>query len=359
MPMAQLLVRTTLAVACLVSTVLPAQPVPKKPTRTFAADSFWIRTWMRGGSKEEDLLTESRQVIAVGGLVLVLDEGTRELLGFDATTGRSRFSLKARGEGPGEFRRPARIAPTQSGFAVLDHATARITAFDTVGRMQWDAPVTSVFETEGLCLLPSGQILSKLEGAVGSILRSDSAGRAIGRSSLEAGADPKAGYGWSGIVTGPDAHGNCIVARRYGSEWYVVTPAGAVMKHQYVVHSAEAVVNVTVKPGEREGTRQMVRRSQTVESDPSVMDAMVLGDTLIVRAGGAGRDQLVLLDYYHIRSGRYLYSRRLPGITNAITVGSNGAFFALIIGQEYSTIYALRTSRTPPPKAPRNPQPGS
>ena len=40
MPMAQLLVRTTLAVACLVSTVLPAQPVPVGGLCTVDADAL-------------------------------------------------------------------------------------------------------------------------------------------------------------------------------------------------------------------------------------------------------------------------------------------------------------------------------
>ena len=139
--------RSAFLVTLLLSNAASAQVAPRHDGRTFAADSFWIRKWLRGGSKEADLLTEPRQVIVAGNTVVVLDEGTREVFAFDIANGQTRLNMKALGEGPGEFRRPARIVQTATGFAVLDHATARLTAFDSLGRMQWDAPLVGAIGT--------------------------------------------------------------------------------------------------------------------------------------------------------------------------------------------------------------------
>ncbi len=357
-----MLVSTAFALSCFAPApaVAHAQSRTRADGRRFAPDSFWVRKWFRGGSKEEDLLTEPRQIITTGGLVVVLDEGTREVHGFDAATGGARLHLTARGEGPGEFRQPRRIAPTRSGFAVLDHATARLTAFDSLGPMQWDAPMKSAMVIEGVCVLTSGQLWSKVDGAVGSLIRSDTSGRILGRVSLDARADSNAGFGWSGFVTGPDNADNCVFARRYGSEWFVVSPSGIVTRHSYIERMAEPRVDVTVKPGKKDGKLQNFQVTQKVESNSSASDAMLRGDTLIVRAGGATRDQFALLDYYSVATGRYLHSRRLPFIPNAITVGADGVFYATNIGNESAAVLALTTTATKPqPKAPpRKPQPG-
>ncbi len=337
-----------------------AQSRARADGRTFAADSFWVRKWFRGGSKEEDLLTEPRQIITTRGTVVVLDERTREVLGFDAGTGRNRLLLKASGEGPGEFRQPRWIGPTQSGFVVLDIATARLTAFDSLGGMQWDAPMKSGTVIEGVCVLRSGQLWSKVGGAIGSLIRSDTTSRILARVSLDARADSNAGFGWSGFVAGPDAADNCVIARRYGTEWFVVAPSGIVARHSYIERMTEPAVDVIVKPGKKDGKLQNFQVTQKVESNASAADAMLRGDTLIVRAGGATRDKFALLDYYSVSTGRYLHSRRLPFIPNALTVGADGVFYATSIANESAAVLALTTTATKPvPKAPpRKPQSG-
>lgn len=326
--------------------------------RTFAADSFWVREWVRGNSKEPDLLTEPRHVVAAHGIVVVLDDGTREITAFDARTGQSRFNLQAKGEGPGEFRRPLLIAATQSGFAVVDQATSRVTAFDSLGRLQWNAPLLDAVSSNGICVLRRGLLISKTSGAIGSILLSDTTGRLLSRRTLDERGRKADDLAWSTHVTGPDASDNCVFARQYGANWYVVSPSGPLAMHTYIEAGSEPAVNTKqAKKGKVSG-KQIVEVTHTTDADPIASNAMLLGDTLIVRATGSGRNQYRLLDYYVISSGAYLYSRRLPLAPNAVTVGPNGTFYALGIGEESAGIWALKPSLKrppPPPPAPRKP----
>ena len=99
-----------------------------------------------------------------------------------------------------------------------------------------------------------------------------------------------------------------------------------------------------------EGTRkngilQVVEKSNV---DPIARSAHQIGDTLIVAAGATKRDPLRLLDYYLISTGRYLHSRRLPSVLTALSVGTDGTFYAASIDAEVSWVVAFTPSRTPP-----------
>ncbi len=327
-------------------------------TRHFAADSFWVREWVRGNSKEPDLLTEPRHVVAAHGIVVVLDAGTREITAFDALTGQSRFNLRAKGEGPGEFRRPSLIAITPSGFAVVDQATSRVTTFDSLGRLQWNAPLLDAVSSNGICVLRNGLLISKTSGAIGSVLLSDSTGRLLSRRTLDDRGRKADDLAWTTHVTGPDASDNCVFARQYGANWYVVTRSGPLTMHAYIEAGVEPAVNTKqAKKGKVNG-KQILEVAHTTDADPSASNAMLFGDTLIVRGKGSGRNAYRLLDYYATSSGAYLYSRRLPLLPNAVTIGPNGTFYALGIGEESAGIWALKPSpkRPPPtPLAPRKP----
>ena len=324
-------------------------------TRRFAADSFWVREWVRGNSKEPDLLTEPRHVVAAHGIVVVLDDGTREIAAFDALTGVSKFNLQAKGDGPGEFRRPSRIAVTPSGFAVVDQATSRVTAFDSLGRLQWNAPLLDAMSSNGICVLRKGLLISKTSGAIGSVLLSDTTGRLLSRRALDERGRKADEYAWTAHVTGPDAADHCVLARFYGANWYVVSANGPFTMHAYIEAGAEPVVNTKQAKKGKVGGKQIVEVTRTSDAVSSASDAMLLGDTLIVRATGSGRNAYRLLDYYAMTSGAYLYSRRLPLMPNTVTVGPNGTFYALGIGEESAGIWALKPSLKRPPPAPRKP----
>ncbi len=321
-------------------------------TRHFAADSFWVREWVRGNSKEPDLLTEPRHVVAAHGIVVVLDAGTREIIGFDALTGQSRFNLQAKGEGPGEFRRPSHIAITPSGFAVVDQATSRVTTFDSLGRVQRTTPLLDAVSSSGICVMRRGLLISKTSGAIGSVLQSDSTGRLLSRRTLDERGRKADEYAWSTHVTGPDASDNCVLARLYGANWYVVSPSGALTMHAYIEAGSEPAVTTSQAKKGKVGGKQIIEITHTTGAVSTASDAMLLNDTLIVRARGSGRNEYRLLDYYAISSGAYIYSRRLPLMPNTVTVGPSGTFYALGIGEESAGLWALKPSLKQPPPTP-------
>ncbi len=327
--------------------------------RRFAADSFWTREWFRGAAKEPDLFTEPRQVVAASDIVVVLDVGLREVSVFDARTGVLRLQLAARGEGPGEFKRPSQLVGAGDGFGVLDQATSRLTVFDTQGRFTWDAPISGASGTEGLCVRQDGHIVTKLLGSTNALHTFDSTGRSTSRRSLpwpDPGAKTSA---LMGFVAGPDTRGTCIVARRYGSEWLVIPRSGAMAKRPYVATHPEATITVKTSAKRRVGNEGTFVRTEFTSADAAVSNAMVVGDTAIVRGGPAERDGYRVLDYYLLPTGRYVYSRRLPAVFIATAAGPGGTFYGTTIGEESGALIAFRTSRERPAKKPVERQPGS
>lgn len=352
------------AIGVALATVAEAQPgVPETRVvipRRFVADSFWVRTWIRGASKEPDLFTEPRQIVAVGDIVAVLDAGMREVFVLEASTGALRVQLSSRGEGPGEFKRPAQLTAANGGFALLDHATSRLSVFDARGRFSWDTPIGSAVGTEGLCVQPDGRVTTKRSGSKDALLTIDSTGRTVATRSLPWPDPGQKSTAVAALVAGPDARGACIIARRYGSEWLLVPRAGAFVRLPYVSKHPEATITVKNGPKRRVGNEGSFVRTELLSSDAAVSAAMLRGDTLILRGGPAERDGYRLLDYYLLPSGRYIHSRRLPAIFIATAVGSDGTFYATSIGEESGAVMALRPVLTKPgakPSAVR--QPGS
>ena len=322
-------------------------------TRRFVADSFWTRAWYRGASKDPDLFTEPREVIVAGDLVVVLDMGLREISAFDVRTGATRLQLAARGEGPGEFKRPAHLVAVHDGFAVLDHVTSRLSAFDTHGRFTWDTPITNAGGAEGICVRRDGRVVAKMPGAQDAIVTFDSTGRTILRQSMPW---PDGGIrtaGLSAFMAGPDANGNCVLARRFGSEWLVVGSSGTLARRSYVSRHPEAVVDVKTGPKKRIGREGTFTRTEFTSNDAGTSGVMTIGDTAIVRGGPAERDGYRVLDYHLLPSGRYLHSRRLPTVFIATAVGADGTFFGTTIGEESGALIAFRaTAVKPPPRQP-------
>ena len=131
---------------------------------------------------------------------------------------------------------------------------------------------------------------------------------------------------------------------------------GAVTRHLYVESTPEAKVDRSVVRGKKEGKMQAYRLTQTTDSDPAALDAMLLADTLIVRAGGKTRDRDQVLDYYQVSTGRYLHSRRLPFQPIAIAAAASGVFYLTDMSDDWGAVIALTPRATKPLKTtPRKP----
>lgn len=329
--------------------VLPAAFSPS--VRRLPADSLWRQTWIVGAEKSSDeTFVEPRQLAVTGELLAVLDLGTREVRALDLKTGATRFVLKATGDGPGEFRRPAWLAGTPNGFAIIDHANARLTTFDRTGRFRWSTPMRDVFAMNGLCIGADSHVLSTLSRRDSSLIDVDSLGRvrsvrSVPWQQLVRGA---VGFAYS-HVTSNAVNGQCVVAPLFGSEWAVVSATGAPRRFALLEPGAQPVVTVTTKVLDRSLTTVVAEQNQQSDTEQASRGAVMRGDTAIVYAAHTKSSPLRWLDYYDTRSGAYLYSRKLPFIAIALAVGADGTFYVTRIGESRSVIVAIQPAVFTPP----------
>lgn len=318
--------------------------------RRFQADSFWVRQWRRGGKDEPELFVEPRHLTTFGNLVAVLDLGTREVIAFDRDSGRTQFTMSARGEGPGEFKRPALLVSDGTSFGVIDHATSRLSMYDTRGTMHWDAPLPDAASVESACLLSDARVLMKVAGIEKAIRLVDSTGRTIAQRTLD-GYDrdhPPPAFAASARLSGPLAGDRCALVPSFGRTWYTINAEGTMGAHPYIEPGAEAVVRVATNTLDKSWRSEVRRETQTSAVSPIARGALHIGDTLIVQAGATHRTPYRLLDYYLMPGGRYLYSRLLPIAFVALAVGANGTFYGAAIDDEVSWIVAFRPTRVAP-----------
>lgn len=326
-------------------------PLGAQVTRTFAADSLWRRLWVVGIDSTADTFIEPRHVAAGRDLVTVLDVGTRELRSFDPKTGAARFVITSRGTGPGEFKRPALIAATPSGVAVLDHATSRLTAFTSTGKLAWDAQVQNVFAISGMCIPDDRRVLLKLQRRDSSIVEIDTSGRRIRtlHVSWPVRLRDEAGFVHESRVAGPSMDGSCLVAPIFGKHWASVSTATASTPrvHAYREPGADPIMKQSERVLDRSFSKIVVEQLETTDASPIASAIMVRRDTAIVYAAVTRTFSQRTLDYYHLPSGRYLYSRKLPFIVNALTIGDDGTFYGTLIGEKEQALIAMRPERLP------------
>jgi len=330
------------------STAVHAQRSPT--TRRFHADSFYIREWVRGGTKDPDLLVEPRAIAITDQVVVVLDAGTREVHAFDVKSGAKRFVLKATGQGPGEFRQPIQVAATARHVGVLDAATSRLTVYSDSGRFLWTTLVPDGPTVEALCLLPRGRIRVKYLGATGAIALIDSSGKTLTRTSLPvATARQKApSFANSAYIADACAGDTMAVAPFFGGSWYSLRSNGATKRFPYIEAGEEAVVTTKQRRLERTTEHVTTQTTMTAAVSPIARGAMQRGDTVIIEAGATKIHPHQLLDYYRASDGAYLYSRRLPFTPTALAIAPNGRLFAASIGTETSLVVALSTTPLSP-----------
>jgi len=324
----------------------------RTPIRTFRADSFWVQRWSRGGETEDELLIEPRGIAVARGTVTVLDLGTREVLAMHASTGKSLFTMQARGAGPGEFKRPALLLRAADQFGVLDHETARLSMFTARGALAWDAPVENAFDVEAGCVLPGARVLLKSGGFEKSLVLADSAGNVLGRYSLRR-TDPAVvppPFIESAHMSGPINGDRCAIVPIFGASWYAIDARGAVTAHRYIEPGDAPVVRVSTTVLEKDGRDEIRRATQTTNAIPIARGALHRGDTLIVLGGTSRGEAGRVLDYYVLPSGRYVYSRRLPLSYTSLTVAPDGMFYGTFIGPDWSMVTAFEPSRRAPPR---------
>lgn len=338
--------RTTLQVSMLLvalcgSLVADAQP---STLRRLPADSIWRRVWTIGGDTVAETFIEPRQIVVTGDLVVVLDEGSREVHALDARTGASRFVLKAKGQGPGEFRRPGYLAATPSGFGVLDHANARFTVYDRKGRLLWNAVLDDVFAFDGMCVRANSHIVATKKSRDTSVVEFDSTGKRVAARSVPWVEMVRGGFGfaYAHYTSSAAPNGDCVLAPIFGAEWAVLTSQGPLRAFRLREPGAQPVITVTERVLDRTASKVVMRSPQTSDTKHATRGAMVIGDTAVLNAAHTREARLKWLDYYLLRNGAYVYSRRLPFDINAGAMGADGTLYVTHIGSTSSWVAALR-----------------
>jgi hypothetical protein len=321
---------------------------PAQVVRRFPADTFWRRIWT-AGAKDDGLFVEPRFVVVNQERVTVLDQGTREVQAFDRRTGRPLLRLKARGSGPGEFKRPAHLVSTGDGFAIADHANSRLTSFDADGRLRWDIVIPEIFRAADFCFVSPTRVLVQFKRRDSSVVVFDSAGRRLSVRSVPWSVPRPSTMSFLHVAhlspLTPD--GACVLAPYFGAEWAVV-PADAasgkrIAVHRYVEPGGEPVVIREETPiGPNDPIPKAV--PEVTETPPIAKGALLHGDTIIVVGARTKLDAHRLLDYYD-RDGRYLYSRRLPFPLVSLAIDRDGTFFGSVIEENLQAVIAFRPER--------------
>lgn len=328
------------------SAVLPsAGPI----VRTFAPDSAWQRVWLVGSDTATDVLIEPRQIVVSGDLVAVLDAGTREVRAFDARTGGTRFVLLPRGQGPGEFKRPALLVGTPTGIAVLDADNARLTAYDRQARLEWDVVLNDGVSVRGLCVRNGPNIAALYYTQRGSIVEYDTAGKrvAVREMPWPADNDTTASFGYSTFVSDVNSSGSCVLAPIFSPHWAVLPAAGAVRAFAYREPGIVATINTQERLMAQEGRKVAIQVAQSTDSPHASRGALIIGDTAIIVAAHTQTFRYRILDYHHVSTGEYLYSRVLPNTFNALTIGPDGTFYGTVIRESTQFVLAMRPAIPP------------
>lgn len=338
----------SLRMLCVGVVLFPAALVAQGTPRRFAADSLWRRIWVVGAKVGSDTFVEPRQVTVNRGVVTVLDAGTREIRGFDASTGAQRFVLAATGEGPGEFKRPALLFETPTGFAVLDQATARVTAYSPTAKALWDVVIPDVFRVADVCVSPAGRLLVAYQRRDSVVMVMDTTGRTLGvrRVPWRVPRETPVMFAHTAKLSAPSTSGACALALYLGREWATVSDvSGHMPVYEYIEPGPEPAIQEKTRVLERNLTNVIVAREEISSTNGIAKDALVRGDTVIVQGATTRDARYRMLDYYDIKTGKYLHSRKLPFILIGLTIDQHGTFYGTVIAENIQALVALRPER--------------
>jgi len=321
------------------------------PIRAFAGDSTWERLWAVGINDTQGIFSEPRQIIAHRSHVIVLDAATREVRVLDLQSGRVELTMVAHGVGPGEFKRPAKLTKTPEGFAILDHESGRLSNFSVGGALQWDFTVPDVFEVSSFCI-PDGQtVVAYYSRARDNVVHFDTAGRRLSQQSVP----------WAHQRTELEASGNpsfaanatpglgCALSPVYGEQWAVLPaqPDRAPSVHPFQEPGPDPVFEASERvlgQGDGKVAVELIRRT---DAPVVAQGVQAIHDTAVINAWTTQQFPNRILDYHHLPSGRYLYSRVLPFSVNGFAIAPDGTFIVSHIGDTDQIVMAMRPVARP------------
>lgn len=329
----------------------PTSPTKTAQTRVFAPDSVWEFVWIVGKDKTSGVFAEPRQIVANQEEVIVLDGATREVRVLDVATGRIQLTKPATGVGPGEFKRPALLVQSPEGFAVLDHASGRLSNFSLDGKLLWDFSVPGAYELAGICIPSGNAIVVQYNRLVDNVVHFDTAGRSLATTSIPW-TNVKREVtlvGLTGYMSNAVRPSGCAFAPLYGSEW-VYQPADSSTPptvHSFVEPGDEPVLETSERILAKDGKHVDIELAQRVNAPVVAQGVQAIHDTVVINAWTTKQFPRRILDYHHLPSGRYLYSRVLPFAVNGFAIAPDGTFIVSHIGETDQIVMAMRPVARP------------
>lgn len=321
------------------------------PTRTYAADSAWERLWMAGTEDTQGLFSEPRAIIAHRSHVIVLDAGTREVRVMDLQTGRIQLTMQSKGVGPGEFKRPSKLIKSPEGFAILDHESGRLSNFSIEGTLLWDFAMPDLFEVSGICIPDGRTVVVHFSRARDNVIHFDTAGTRLSLRSIpwaHARTDMEA-YANPGFVSNATPDFGCALSPVYGEQWAVLPaqPDQSPSVHPFHEPGVEPVFEASERVLERISGKVAVEIIQRTDASVVAQGVQAIHDTVVINAWTTRQFPRRILDYHHLPSGRYLYSRVLPFSVNGFAIAPDGTFIVSHIGETDQIVMAMRPTTRP------------
>jgi hypothetical protein len=233
------------------------------------------------------------RLAAVGAQVIVLDAAHRRLATWDSTV---------RWLSPPVSRAPHHLSARSPVIGTLDAHDARLTIVARDGGLRGRIALGRLPTVLASCPFADGGWLVLTTDVAHALTRVESDGRVSWQRTLP----------WPDVARRPAAlrqgvlhpwRGSCIVALAFGPGWAVVSPDGELP---------------TVMPLR---DPLSMRRAPTA---PLLADATTHGDTLELLVAGTSPEAFRLLDRYHLVTGAYLGTVRLPGPVRSVTAVPDG-----------------------------------
>jgi hypothetical protein len=339
MPIHHRLALALLAAGCSGQPSQPTLWTGTEPPRSRTLLHAEVETlWRVGGTVEDTLLQLPRSLQADTGLVIVLDDGGRRLLAFDAPTGTLRWSYGGPGGGPDDLGNPRDARFDEAGrVIVLDPGNDRLTVIGRDGRTIRHARLHGVEHAEQIAPLPGGRVALLTFARSRPLIVLDSAGAAVGRFDMP----------WAGFASLPAIARQGLIAREgprwvyafaFGDGWLRFDgEAGLGVAGHYIDHEPfPRVESRRTADGVRTGVSRTVC---------SACSATLSGGVLYVQPEGAGELRLRQLDLFRWDTTEYLGTIPLPWRAASVAVAGDRLY--ALLNRPAPQLVAARLGRSP------------
>jgi hypothetical protein len=297
--------------------------------------------WSRGGVSDT-VIELPLHMRADGDLLLIADGARRGVAALRTADGSTVWTAGRRGEGPGEFQRPAIIETHPDGrILVADTEVGRITALDRTGAWAGEFPLEDA-QVSGMCALADGSVVvaAVTEGENIALLEAD--GRVLAKHVVPWPELQSASQLARQLVLAtPADRAGCVVALSLGRGLGSFAGGRFAWTRDYIEPVAAPEVAVRESGTDADRSRVQALRRPTL----STRAIAASEDHVYVVFEGSTADAGRVVDVYTL-AGAYDHSFRLPRRAQEIA-WADGVLYLLAQDQGVPVVTAARIRRSP------------